>query len=161
MPVMMPWLLVALAVLAQAAPNKAVETKHLMLTTSASAGAVAPGKKASLWIDVEPRPTMHVYSPGQKGYIAITLTLEENAAVTAAKAKYPPGEKFFMEALNETQLVYAKPFRIAQDVTLKPGGSAESVVIKGSVRYQACDDKICYLPQTVPVQWTIRRATPQ
>ena len=103
---------------------------------------------------------MHVYSPGQKGYIAITVTLEENAAITAAKAKYPPGEKFFMPALNETQLVYAKPFRIAQDVTLKPGASSDPVVIKGSVRYQACDDKICYLPQTVPVEWTIRRATP-
>ena len=157
---MMSWLLVALVVLTQAAPNKAVETKHLTLTTSASAAAVAPGKKASLWIDVDPKPTMHVYSPGQKGYIAITLTLAENAAITAAKPKYPPGEKFFMAALNETQLVYAKPFRIAQDVTVKPGGSSDPIVIKGSVRYQACDDKICYLPQTVPVEWTIRRATP-
>ena len=160
MPGMTPWLLAALVFLAQATPNKAVETKHLTLTTSSSAGAVAPGKKASLWIDVDPKPTMHVYSPGQKGYIAITLTLEENAAITAAKTKYPPGEKFFMPALNETQLVYARPFRIAQDVTLKPGASSDPIVIKGSVRYQACDDKICYLPQTVPVEWTIRRATP-
>ena len=59
-----------------------------------------------------------------------------------------------MPALNETQLVYAKPFRITQQLTLKSPPSGP-VTIKGSVRYQACDDTICYLPKTVPVEWTV------
>jgi DsbC/DsbD-like thiol-disulfide interchange protein len=159
---MIPWLLIALLAFAQDTLPQTTETRHLTMKATTSAEHVAPGKKISLLIDVAPKPNMHVYSPGQQGYIAIALTLDANPAITAAKAKYPPGEKFFMAALNETQLVYAKPFRIEQDVTIKATDehgltrSAETpVVIKGTVRYQACDDKICYLPVNVPVSWTI------
>jgi thiol:disulfide interchange protein DsbD len=152
---MIGWFLVALLALAQDVAPQTVETRHLTLKTSTSAEHVAPGKKISLLVDVAPKPTMHVYSPGQQGYIAISLTLDANPAITAAKAKYPPGEKFYMAALNETQLVYARPFQIAQDVTMKRQAVDAPVVVKGTIRYQACDDKICYLPVNVPVSWTV------
>jgi hypothetical protein len=28
--------------------------------------------------------------------------------------------------------------------------------ITGKLRYQACDDKICYLPETLPLEWTLK-----
>lgn len=130
------------------------ETAHLTIATSSS-GPAAAGKRVSLQADVTPKPKMHVYAPGQDGYIAITLTLDPNPAFTAAKAKYPAGEKILMKVLNETQLVYEKPFRITQDVTLAKGVSGP-LTIKGTLRYQACDEQICYLPASVPVQWTLR-----
>lgn len=138
------------------APKQPIETAHLLIAVTATPETVVAGKNVTLALDVTPKPKMHVYSPGQRDYITIALTLEPNPAVTVGKAKYPAGEKFFMPALHETQLVYARPFRITQDVTLKsrPG---ESLSIKGKVRYQACDDKICYLPVTVPVEWKISR----
>ena len=155
------------------APKPPIETAHLLMAVSATPESAAAGKKVTLALDVTPKPKMHVYSPGQDGYIAITLSLEPNPAITArpgsarqqrspntaAMAKYPAGEKFFMPALNETQLVYAKPFRITQDVTLK-SATGEALTIKGSVRYQACDDRICYLPVTVPVEWKIAMHNP-
>lgn len=130
------------------------DTPHLQLKTSASAEAVAPAGKVTLQVDVTPKAKMHVYAPGQDGYIPIQLTLLDTPGITAAKAKYPAGEKYVMPALNETQLVYAKPFRITQQLTLKSPPSGP-VTIKGSVRYQACDDTICYLPKTVPVEWMV------
>jgi DsbC/DsbD-like thiol-disulfide interchange protein len=130
------------------------ETAHLTIATSSDPAAVAPGQKVTLTVAVTPKPKIHVYAPGQEGYIPISLTLEPAPAVAAAKAKYPAGEKFLMPALNETQIVYAKPFRITQEVTLT-SAAAGSVTIKGTVRYQACDEAICYLPKTVPVEWTI------
>ena len=140
------------AVLAQAPAKPPIETAHLLVATSA--GAVARGGKVTLQIDVTPKPKMHVYAPGQEGYIAIVLTLAADPAVTAAKAKYPAGEKYVMPALNETMLVYAKPFRITQDVTIKPSDAGPRT-IKGTLRYQACDDQICFLPKNVPVEWTV------
>ena len=99
---------------------------------------------------------MHVYAPGQPGYVAIVLTLDADAPVRAAgKAKYPAGEKLFMPVLNETQLVYGKPFRITQDVALPKDTGGGPMTIKGALRYQACDDRICYKPVTLAVTWTL------
>ena len=130
------------------------ETPHLQLKTSVK-GVAADGK-VTLQIDVSPKPKMHVYAPGQDGYIPIQLTLAPAPVFTAAKAKYPAGEKYVMPALNETQLVYARPFAITEEITLK-GPARETLTVKGSIRYQACDESICYLPKTVPVEWTITR----
>jgi hypothetical protein len=159
---------VAVAVLAISASaalgaNATKETAHLTVKTTQSAEAAAPGRKVSLFVDVTPKPKMHVYAPGQDGYITINLTLEANPAFTAAKAKYPAGEKVVIAIVKETQLVYAKPFRIAQDVTLastpdlrQRATSETPVTIKGTLRYQACDDRICYLPTNVPVEWAVK-----
>jgi DsbC/DsbD-like thiol-disulfide interchange protein len=153
------WLAIALLAVPQEAAPKSVETAHLRVATSTSTVTAAAAKRLSLYVDVTPKPDMHVYSPGQEGYIAVTLTLDAGGPVAAAgKAKFPAGEKYFMPALNETQLVYSKPFRIAQDVTIKPGAPAGPVTLKGSLRYQACDDKICYLPKTIPLEWTVTLA---
>jgi DsbC/DsbD-like thiol-disulfide interchange protein len=138
------------------------ETAHLKLSTSVAPDTAKPDAKIALAVDITPKPGVHVYAPGQAGYIAITLTVEPQQAFTkTGKAKYPDPEKLVLPALNETQLVYNKPFRITQDVTLagarqlQQAGSGP-LVIKGSVRYQACNDKICFLPLTVPVTWTIK-----
>src|SRR6266545_3084110 len=153
---MILWLVALLFGASQDVLKKPIETAHLTIVTSTVPQTAAPGKKLSLVVDVTPKPKMHVYSPGQEGYIAITLTLDANPAFTAAKAKYPAGEKLVMPALNETQLVYAKPFRIIQEITIK-SARVDTLTIKGTLRYQACDDKICYLPVTVPVEWTLNR----
>ena len=128
------------------------ETKHLTLTTSAPPGAVAPGTRVPLVIDVTPKPEMHVYAPEQKELIPISLTLEANRAVKAHAAKFPKPETF--KPLDEEQLVYTKPFRIVQDVTVAAKASG-TITIKGALKYQACDNAICYAPVTVPVSWTV------
>jgi hypothetical protein len=30
-----------------------------------------------------------------------------------------------------------------------------ALTISGSLRYQACDDKVCYQPVSVPLSWTV------
>jgi DsbC/DsbD-like thiol-disulfide interchange protein len=141
------------------------ETAHLTIATSVTPASVSPGQKVTLNVDVTPKPKIHVYAPGQEGYIPIALSIDADPAVMPAKAKYPAGEKLLMKALNETQIVYAKPFRITQELKLSESGDLArratdggSLTIKGSVRYQACDDKICFLPTTVPVEWSITLA---
>jgi DsbC/DsbD-like thiol-disulfide interchange protein len=146
----MPLFLSALlAALLTAGP---VETMHLTVATSVSDKPSRAGH-VSLFVDVAPKPTMHVYAPGQDGVIAVTLTLEKDAAFTAAAPKFPTPEKLLFEPLNETELVYSKPFRIVQDITRVKKGP---LTIKGTLRYQACDDKVCFRPTNVPVEWTLR-----
>jgi Thiol:disulfide interchange protein DsbD, N-terminal/AhpC/TSA family len=139
------------------------ETSHLTVTTSVSDRLVAPGTRFSLYVDVAPKPRMHVYSPEQKDYISIALTLEPDPAFKPHPAVYPKAEKFFFEPLKETQLVYSKAFRVVQDLTLaltpafrqRAAAAGGTLTIKGSLRYQACDDQVCYLPKDLPLSWTV------
>ncbi len=94
------------------------DTPHLTLTTSPSDAVVAPGTRFSLWVDITPKPTMHVYAPEQKDYIPIEISLETDESFKVWPPVFPKGEKFFFAPLKETQLVFSKPFRIVQDVTV-------------------------------------------
>lgn len=142
------------------------ETPHLVLTVSSPDGVVIPGTRTSLWLDVAPKPRMHVYAPEQKELIPIALTLEADESFKAHPPKYPRAEKYFFEPLNETQLVYSRRFRIVQDVTVaatpamreRARAAGATLTISGTLRYQACDDKVCYMPETLPVSWTVRLA---
>jgi DsbC/DsbD-like thiol-disulfide interchange protein len=153
--------LCALVVAGQLSPGQEpgaaarADTSHLTLTTSANKSAVVPGAKLSLWVDVVPKPKMHVYTPEQTDYIPISITLEPDDAFNASPPVFPKGEKYLFAPLNETQIVLSKPFRIVQDITVSRAAAAgPTLTIKGTLRYQACDDKVCYVPQTVPLKWT-------
>jgi Disulphide bond corrector protein DsbC len=152
--------LIAGAVVRAVAPT---ETKHLTMAVSSHAVAVAPGTRVSLTLDVTPKPTMHVYAPGQKGFVPISLTIQADPEITTGAVQFPKAEKLRVNPDDDAQLVYSKPIRIAQDVTVAatpavlarartPGAT---VIVKGTLRYQACDDNICYVPVNVPVAWTI------
>jgi len=149
-------LLLTTSALALIALGASQETAHLKIATSVTPESAKPGAKVALAVDVTPKPGMHVYAPGQDGYIAITVKIDPQPAfVATGKPKYPDAEKIVIPALNESQLVYDKPFRITQDITLAQTTGAAPLTIKGTVRYQACNDKICFLPTNVPVTWTI------
>jgi DsbC/DsbD-like thiol-disulfide interchange protein len=143
-------------------PSK-VETRHLVATASSNDAPAAPGTRISLFVDVAPKPGMHVYTPEQKELIPISLSLRQDDGFKARAPKFPKSEKYFFEPLGETQLVYSKPFRIVQDVTLadtpamraRARAAGAAITISGTLRYQACDDKVCFLPMDVPVSWTI------
>jgi len=138
-------------------------TRHVSVATSASAASVAPGSRVSLIVEITPKPNMHVYAPGQKDVIPVSLTLGPGEAAAAQPLQFPQGEKLEIKELGETQLVYSRTFRLVQDVTIPASRSlikraasrGASLVVKGTLKYQACDNTICYAPVTVPVAWTL------
>jgi DsbC/DsbD-like thiol-disulfide interchange protein len=143
--------------LSGAKDSNRVETRHLTVTTSAT--AVAAQGRVTLFVDVNPKPKMHVYSPEQKDAIPVGLTVETNDSVRPGATKFPKPEKYFFAPLKETQFVYSRPFRLSHEATLTKTaqGAGAALTIKGTLRYQACDDAVCYMPQNVPVSWTVER----
>jgi DsbC/DsbD-like thiol-disulfide interchange protein len=137
------------------AGRASIDTPHLTIATSLKNVAAAADNRVSLTIDVSPKPKMHVYAPGQKDYIPVAVTLQSNPAYRALAPVFPKPMKYFFAPLKETQLVYSKPFRIVQDVVLERAAAGATVTIAGTLRYQACDDAICYLPKNVPLSWTV------
>jgi hypothetical protein len=142
------------ALAAQLAPTPA--NRHA--TVSASSGEVGgkPGGKLALFVDITPKPGIHVYAPGAKDYIAVALKLNPRPDFKTGRAAFPKSEDMFFEPLNEHVPVYQKAFRITQDITLaKSVAAGSTVAVEGTLSFQACDDKVCYAPESVPVSWSV------
>ena len=144
---------VLLAILAQLI-TPAPKPGHATILSSPSEVSGKAGAKLSLFVDVAPKPGIHVYAPGSKDYIPITVKLTPLSQLKSGKVQYPKAE--IMTFADERVPVFDKPFRLTQDVTLdkslKPGAM---VVVEGTVSYQACTDKVCYPPESAPVTWTV------
>ena len=137
-----------------------VETDHLRLTTAASMAVARPGHHIALSLDLDLKPNMHVYAPGVEGYIPIDWKFEESPAAKAQPFEYPASRKLHLKAIGETVPVYRGRVRITREITFGQEDAvrplvtpAGELILKGSLRYQACDDRKCYLPETAPLEW--------
>jgi hypothetical protein len=139
-----------------------VKTDYLEMKYYATSDVVRPDLRFTLVADFLLPPKMHVYSPEVKGYIPIQFEVEPSPNYKAQAAEYPKSEILFLPAINEAVSVYQGRFRIIQDVTMAASNVLQPILsgnkqvrIRGRLSYQACDDKICYLPQTVPLEWVL------
>ena len=143
------------------AARGSVAAKHLQLTTSASNGIARSGLRIVLSLDIQLQPGMHVYAPGVHGYIPIDWKLDQGGpAAKRHPFEYPAPEMVRLEAIGETVPVYRGHLRLQREITFAPDGAlkalanpAGEVSLKGTFRYQACDDRKCYPPEDVPLEW--------
>ena len=143
------------------AARTAARTAHLKLTAWSSDQVVRGGNRFALGLDVDLSDKIHVYAPDVEGYIAIDWRMEEADGLTHYEVEYPASKTLHLPAINETVPVYEGAFRLVRDVMIGQQGEIESllqdgqVTIRGSLRYQACDDRMCYLPTTVDLEWKL------
>lgn len=140
-----------------------ITTDHVEITTYVSDQVVAPGTLFSIVADLTPRPGMHVYAPGAHSYKVIALRLDAQPLLLTRPLRYPAAEIYVFKPLNERVEVFQKPFRLVQDVALKGSpdarkalASVESLAITGTLEYQACDDKMCFISKSIPVTYNVR-----
>jgi len=139
-----------------------ISTGQLDVTTYPSESALAPGNRFSIAFDVAPHPGIHVYAPGAKNYRVIALNVATQPFVRLLPMKYPASQIYLFKPLNERVPVYQRPFTLVQEVILEGTPQAQAsfrgkdlVTLSGTLEYQACDDKICYNPASIPISWTL------
>ena len=144
------------------APGTKIAAAHIELTSYATDRVASLGTHFSLVLDVRPEPRVHVYAPGAIAYKPVHLALNTQPGVVVRAVRFPMPEDYFFKPLNEHVPVFQRPFRIAQDVMLDPSrdGSAAlkdvtTLTISGTFEYQACDDRVCFAPQSIPLSWSI------
>jgi hypothetical protein len=143
-----------------------VEAPNLRLTLEQSDRSVFPGNQIALTAEVELPPDVHVYAPGVEGYKPIQLVLQPQSGIEFAPVRYPPSKILYLAAIQEHVPVFEGKFRIRQDatVTFSPisdvarslVSSGKTVEIKGELKYQACDHRVCYPPTAAPVTWRVQ-----
>lgn len=112
-------------------------------------------------VDITPKPGVHVYAPGSQ-YRPVTLTLADNSPFRLeTPLEYPKPATYMFKPLNEQVLVYDAPFRLEAQIGLDPAravaapfGSSD-MPLAASLDYQACDDRVCFLPESVALRSTV------
>ena len=147
------------------APQGAVlkrTTPHLSVTATLSPTVTSPGSRVSILVDVVPKRGMHVYAPGTQ-YRPIAVVLDPSPQFRVHEPVYPEPRTYLFKPLNERVLVYSSPFRLRLDVTLDGTRDQDVQMSKrgrvdmtGRLEYQACDDRVCYLPAKIPLEWSVR-----
>ena len=139
-------------------------TPHLTFTATISPVVIVPGARISIAVDVVPKKGMHVYAPGTQ-YRPVVIRLQGDPPLRVRNSVYPKPTVYRFKPLNEDVRVYDGPFRLVVDAIVGDATALRAhlrgrsqMTVKGTLDYQACDDRMCHLPASVPFQWTLRVA---
>ncbi len=89
-------------------------------------------------------------------FVPVELDLKAAGGVSPGKPVYPPGTPYRLPGTADDLMTYEGTFEIV--LPLRAGASARqgNHVLKGSLRYQACDARSCLFPASVPVTLAVR-----
>ena len=147
-------------------PVTAIEasTAHLELIAYPSNSSVTIGSRFSVVVQVEPNPNMHLYAPGadEMGYRVVSLDFEPDVEVRFEPVEFPESEIFHFEPLDERVPVYQRPFTLLQEAVVARTAEARealaqrgTLTLSGTFEYQACDDRLCFPPVSLPLSFTL------
>ncbi len=122
---------------------------------------VAQGSPATVPIKFSVAGGYHINSnhPKSDYLIPTALKMEATTDIVIGKTTYPDGvDMSFAFAPDEKLNVYTGDFKI--DVLVRPLHSVQpgKYIVRGTLKYQACDNKACYPPKNLPVSFDVRIA---
>lgn len=116
-----------------------------------------PNADITIAFEITPAAKVHVYAPGAD-YQVVAIKLEPQPGLKARDVVYPPSEMYLFAPLQELVPVYSKPFTLKQVVT--PSAAAikgkEALMLSGRLDYQACDDRVCFKPVSIPFRFELK-----
>jgi thiol:disulfide interchange protein DsbD len=100
---------------------------------------------------------LHVQSnkPRDPSLIPTTLNIEAPAGVRVGEIVFPKAIDFAQLGQAEPLAVFGHEFAIGVRFDVEPGTTLGARDIPARLRYQACDENLCYAPSTATLQWTL------
>jgi thiol:disulfide interchange protein DsbD len=124
-----------------------------VVTAKPDAVELNAGGEAEAKVNITILDGYHVHSnpASNKAFIATTLTVTPPAGVTAEAPVYPPGQSMKFSFDENPLSVYAGTAVVAVKLHSADKQKAGPLSLPAKLRYQACDDSVCYPPKTIEV----------
>jgi hypothetical protein len=151
---------------------------RIQVTATASNTSAGLGNRLSIGLEFKIPPGLHFYGPEVgPSYHGLAWTMDASSCWYQGDPAYPkPQLRHFAFAEGELP-VYVGAVRITRELALKPVLSATEpslfqlfqkvcldsnsrVKASGIVTFQACNERQCYPPQSIAVQWKFRFVPP-
>jgi thiol:disulfide interchange protein DsbD len=141
--------LVILALVFSGAAN--AQTKYATVSAVLNKSALQAGSDAVVAVVVDVAEGFHAQShtPHEENLIPCEVRMEDMAGVEFSKPVYPAGKDETYPALGVVS-VYSGRVVMYVPVKVKADAKAGDIKLSGVVRYQACNDKMCFAPQKAP-----------
>jgi hypothetical protein len=97
--------------------------------------------------------------PKSEYLIPTALRVDATTDIVIGKVTYPEGKDMsFAFSPDEKLNVYAREFTVGVLVRPLQSVTPGKYVIRGTLKYQACDNTACYPPKNLPVSFDVRIA---
>ncbi|MGE3542000.1 MAG: protein-disulfide reductase DsbD domain-containing protein [Candidatus Tectimicrobiota bacterium] len=105
-------------------------------------------RQCCLIMEITVEPGLHVYGqPIPDGFIPLTADVTPAPGLGVGKTTFPPPVLHRMEGLDEEFFIYEGTVVVATPLTVASAQEPGTVELK--VRYQACGEMGCFMPQTI------------
>lgn len=108
----------------------------------------------------------HLYgAPVPKGLVAATIELDDIEGVLSYEPLTPPTSSLTLSASGDTLQVYDGDVMLRLPVTqnaraMQKDNDGRHVMITGRLRWQACNDIECFLPESLPFSFRVEAGFP-
>ena len=117
-----------------------------------------PGTEGTIRIIATVKKGFHIQSnqPIVDNLIPTTIRIDSTDQIIPGKFNFPSSKKFKLHGTNDFLEVYDGKFEITATLEIKRTAKRGLYQLKAVLRYQACDEKICFFPKsiafTIPVE---------
>jgi cytochrome c biogenesis protein CcdA len=123
-----------------------------------AADGVYPGGNVRLALEVRLPEGLHMNSnsPRDPSLIPAVLTVDAPPGVVVAEIVYPDATDLVQQGADQPLAVYEREFAIGVRLEVGRDVPPGDVRIPARLRYQACDERVCYFPATATTEWDVR-----
>jgi thiol:disulfide interchange protein len=128
------------------------------VTPVVASDGVLAGASVRAALQVHLPEGFHVNSnkPRDPLLIPIVLTVEPPAGVSVAEIVYPEATDLKQNGADEPLRVFERDFAIGVSLNVARDVPPGDLTVPARLRYQACDETMCYIPTTAVAHWTLR-----
>ena len=132
------------------------------LTPLVSTDGVAAGTIGRVALAVKLPPGAHVNSnkPRESFLIPTTVTVDAPGGVSVSEVVFPTPGDLAQQGATQPLSVFEQEFAIGFALSIAADVKTGDLAVPVRMRYQACDEKMCYLPQSATSTWTLRIVQP-
>jgi thiol:disulfide interchange protein len=149
-------ILLSAAILVTASSAASAQPPRATVTPFVETVSVAGGGRTRLALLVSLPDKLHVQSdrPRDPNLIPTVVAIDAPEGVRVSNLIFPQPKDFRLEGQSEPLAVFDSEFVIGAEIELA-SSIRERVIIPGRLRYQACDDKVCYQPRVERFEWQV------
>lgn len=129
----------------------------IVLEPIAEADGTHPGSSIRVAVRAQLDPGFHVNSnaPLESFLIATELTLDPPPGLQLVELAWPEPILLSQTGAEEPLAVFEETFVIGARLAIDPDVAPGPYIVPGVLRYQACDETMCYLPTTADLEFPI------